>query len=37
MKIHLLWVDSTVTQPGCNSEETGSIELEMSGGVNPTI
>ena len=25
----------TVTQPGCNSEETGSIELEMSGGVQP--
>ena len=24
-----------VTQPGCDSEETGSIELEMSGGVQP--
>ena len=24
-----------VTQPGCNSDELGSIELEMSGGVQP--
>ena len=24
-----------VTQPGCNSDELGSIELEMNGGVQP--
>ena len=26
-----------VSQPGCNSDELGSIELEMNGGVQPMI